>query len=396
MKPFLLAILILSVLLILHTYLLYPLICYIASRIRPQSFEEYTSNDDLPFVSFIMPLHNEEKVLEQKIESLLRLNYPKEKIRWFFGSDASTDGTNEILRKWEDKHNIYCRSARTGKPGMVNFLVEKAVERKAAGPGHILLFTDASVILDPDCLFNLVKYFKNPKIGLVDARMVNVGASKKNISAAESKYVSLEVNLKQWESRINRKMIGPFGGCFALRSDYFSPIPDNFLVDDFFLCMEVFRKGGDAINSLDAISYESVSQELKEEFRRKTRIGAGNLQNLSYFKYFLKNPLKRIAYFLYSHKVIRWFVPVLGLIVIFALIGLSIIEPNNYLFILEIIVGITVGIPILEYLLNSLKIVVLPVKSLNYFIWMNLALLKGIINYLKGIKTNVWQPTKRY
>ncbi|HMV24799.1 MAG TPA: glycosyltransferase, partial [Saprospiraceae bacterium] len=203
-------------------------------------------------MSFIMPLHNEEKVLRQKIESLINLNYPTHKIKWYFGSDASTDQTNAILSTWEDRQHVFYKNTRTGKPGMVNFLVEKAIANYAAGAEHILLFTDASVMLDSDCLINLVKHFKNPDMGLVDANMINKGVNKNNISAAESRYVSLEVKLKHWESKINRKMIGPFGGCFALRSDFFSPIPNNFLVDDFYLCMEVFRKGGHAINALDA------------------------------------------------------------------------------------------------------------------------------------------------
>lgn len=396
MKLLLLVILIISFTLILHTYLLYPLICFVWSKIKSIPNNIHSDINALPFVSFIMPLHNEEKVLRQKIESLINLNYPTHKIKCYFGSDASTDQTNAILSTWEDRQHVFYKNTRTGKPGMVNFLVEKAIANYAAGAEHILLFTDASVMLDSDCLINLVKHFKNPDMGLVDANMINKGVNKNNISAAESRYVSLEVKLKHWESKINRKMIGPFGGCFALRSDFFSPIPNNFLVDDFYLCMEVFRKGGHAINALDAISYESVSEEIQEEFRRKVRIGAGNLQNMVYFHSFLSKPFLPISFFIYSHKVIRWFVPVLAILVFLTLTGLSMIEPNPYFLILLVLIFATAGIPLVEFLLNKLKIVVLPVKNLNYFIWMNLALLKGIINYYKGIKTNVWQPTKRY
>lgn len=396
MKVILLFITCFSLIPILHTYLFYPLICFILSKYRKANFETYNFTDELPFVSFIMPLHNEEKVLQEKIKSLNELNYPTDKIKWFIGSDASTDKTNEILKQVSAHHNVYFIDVRTGKPGMVNFLVNKAFEYKAQGSGHILLFTDASVMLHPDCLFMLIKFFKGQKIGLVDANMVNKGVTNANISFAESKYVSFEVKLKHWESILNQKMIGPFGGCFALRSNYFTPIPDNFLVDDFFLCMEVFKKNGNAINSLEAISYESVSQEITEEFRRKSRIAAGNLQNKHYFDDFLKGPLLKIAFFIYSHKVFRWYVPAFVAILLISITGLSFIQPKPFLYILVSLILTIFGIPFVESILSKLKIVISPIKSLNYFIRMNFALLKGFIDYYKGIKSNVWQPTKRY
>ena len=226
--------------------------------------------------------------------------------------------------------------------------------------------------------------------------MINMGVNKENISLAESNYVSLEVNLKHWESRYNRKMVGPFGGCFTLRSSYFSPIPDNFLVDDFFLCMQVFKQQGDAINSLEALSYESVSQEIKEEFRRKSRIASGNIQNQFYFGHFLSKDFRSILFAVYSHKILRWYVPVIMIFLLFCLTGLSILQPEPFLYILVFILMTILGVPLLENILYRLKIVVLPVKNLNYFIFMNLALLVGFIKYFKGIRSNVWQPTKRY
>ncbi len=369
---------------------------FLLSRFRQKPVETYHFADNLPFVSVIMPLHNEEKVIEDKIDSLDKLNYPKDKIRWYIGSDASTDQTNKIIKPLQNLHDIHLIESRTGKPGMVNYLVKKAFQKHNQDSEHILLFTDASVMLDKDCLFHLIKYFKDDKIALVDANMINKGLNKENISVAESQYVSLEVNLKQWESKVNRKMIGPFGGCFALRSSYFTAIPDNFLVDDFYICMEVFRQQGDAINSLEALSYETVSQEIKEEFRRKSRIAAGNLQNQFYFNNFFSPSFRSILFAVFSHKILRWYVPVITIILLLSLSILSYLQSEPFTYILVTIIGIISGIPLLEFILNKFKIVVLPIKNLNYFIWMNVALLTGFINYFKGIRSNVWQPTKRY
>lgn len=396
MKHFWLFFLFLSLILMCYTYLFYPFILWVLSKFKNQALDTFGETDDLPFVSVIMPVHNEESVLNDKIHSLKQLHYPKDKIIFYIGSDASNDYTNAILHTEFDFAKVYFNTNRTGKPGMVNILVSKAFEFKPAGPDHILLFTDASVMLEPSCLFHLVKYYKNPKMGLVDANMQNLGIKKDNISFAESSYVSMEVKIKHWESIVFNKMVGPFGGCFTIRSNYFEPIPDNFLVDDFYLCMQVFKKSGWAINSIEALSFESVSQELREEFRRKSRIASGNIQNLSYFNYFLSKDFRDSVFAIYSHKVIRWFVPVLALIFYISLSMLSISHQQPFFNILVSITIILICIPLLEIIFSKLKIVVSPIKSLNYFLWMNVALLKGFFGYLKGIKSNVWKPTKRY
>lgn len=392
--------LLVSALALLHTYLFYPIIVYFIARLRNIKIRTYSRHEDLPFVSVIMPVHNEEKVITEKINSLSKLDYPLDKIMWFIGSDNSTDQTNTILKDLESKglpaKFIYL-SSRTGKPGVVNHLFEESIKYNPVHQDHIILFTDASVMLKDDSLYHLTKYFKDKRIGMVDAYMQNIGITKENISISESTYVSSEVKVKQWESKAFLNMIGPFGGCFAMRSNYFEEIPANFLVDDFFLCMNMYKKGGKAINSLEAISYETASQELKEEFRRKARISAGNLQNLKYFFNLWFPPFNPLAFCIFSHKILRWFGPWFILIIGLSLVTLSLIsQATSYLYLLIAFSGIFILIPILEKLFKRLNIQNIFTKNINYFIWMNLALLKGFIVYTKGIKSNVWRPTKRY
>jgi len=392
----------LSLLALFHTYLFYPFIVYLIARFRAIKLIEYTNIEDkeLPYVSVIMPVHNEEKLIAEKINSLASLNYPKRKIKWFIGSDNSTDSTNEILKSIEAKAypvSVYYLPNRTGKPGVVNFLFNESIKWQPESKNHICLFTDASVMLKEDTLFNLVKYFKDDRIGMVDAFMLNKGIKKDNISISESTYVSAEVKLKQWESKAFLNMIGPFGGCFALRSNYFEAIPNNFLVDDFFLCMSMFSKGGKAINSLDAVSYETVSQEIKEEFRRKARISAGNLQNLTYFSQLWFPPFNLLAFCIFSHKILRWFGPLFIIIIGISLLYLKFSISSKFYF-QGLIAFLTffLLVPILELLFKYLNIQNIVTKNINYFILMNLALCKGFIDYTKGIKSNVWRPTKRY
>ena len=389
-----------SVLALLHTYVFYPIIIYFIARSKNVVVEAYSAEDDLPFVSIIMPVHNEAKLIAEKISSLQALNYPKDKVKWFIGSDNSTDATNSILENYDLNTipaSIFYLPVRTGKPGVVNYLYKESIKWHPRGDNHINLFTDASVMLEKDSLFNLVKHFKDSRIGMVDAYMKNIGIKKENISISEGTYVSTEVKIKNWESKAFLTMIGPFGGCFAMRSTYFESIPDNFLVDDFFLCMNMYQKGGKAINSMDAISYETVSQELKEEFRRKARISAGNLQNLGRFLNLWFPPFNALGFCIFSHKVLRWFGPWFILLSGILLAVLSFIsEKVIYRYGLILYLAFFILVPLTEKLFKNLGIQNILTKNINYFIWMNLALLKGFIDYAKGIKSNVWRPTKRY
>ena len=108
------------------------------------------------------------------------------------------------------------------------------------------------------------------------------------------------MQFKHAESKLWGMLMGPFGGCFAIRKSLFHPIPEHFLVDDFFVCMHILQNGHLAINDLDAAVCEDVSNQIAEEFRRKRRISMGNFINLQYFRKITFTTLYQIR-FLISH-----------------------------------------------------------------------------------------------
>ncbi|MEM6379953.1 MAG: glycosyltransferase family 2 protein, partial [Bacteroidota bacterium] len=295
----------------------------------------------------------------------------------------------------EESFHFFPFKQRRGKPPVINDLVAKAISSKGASKKHLILLTDANVMMHPKVLFRLARHFKDPGIALVDAHMQHIGMASEGISQAENQYLSAEVKLKHWESQAWRKMMGPFGGCYMIRTDYFKPVPANFLVDDFYIAMKVFEQKGQAINDLEAHCYEDVSHEIKEEYRRKKRISAGNFQNLLTFKHLWWPPFQLTNWIFFSHKILRWLGPffLLGM-----MLGMGILATSNNLLMdlmfLLLVVGIF-GVPILDWLLEKLGLNLYIFRGLRYFMLMNLALLEGFFKYLKGIKSNVWQPTKR-
>ena len=295
-----------SVLLTVHTYLFFPLILNLLARKRTLPHTRF-SEDELPPVSVLIAAFNEEEVIEAKIRSILEGTYPSDRLEILVGSDASTDRTNEILRLLEKSHpglRIFLFGERIGKPGVVNRLAEES-------RGEVLVITDANVMLDREAIREMVRLFAEPSTGLVDSRMINTNLKKDGISVQEKFYISREVRIKRHESLVWGAMMGPFGGCYAVRRSLFRPVPRNFLVDDFFINMSVLQQGYRCISNIDARVYEDVSNDLSEEFRRKKRISSGNYQNLAMFRSMLFSRSPGVAFCFFSHKVLRWMVPFL-------------------------------------------------------------------------------------
>lgn len=377
-----------SLFLILYSYILFPAILHLLARHKTLNDRTYPVHQ-LPMLSVLIAAFNEEEVIATKIGSILESDYPPALMEILVGSDASTDATNEILKRLEAAHagvRIHLFAERTGKPGVVNRLAEEA-------RGEILVITDANVMLARDTLREMTGFFLQPEIGLVDSRMINTRLKKDGISHQERFYISREVGIKQNESLIWGSMMGPFGGCYAVRKSLYRPVPGNFLVDDFYINMAVLQQGYKCISNIDAKVYEDVSNDLVEEYRRKKRISAGNFQNLAAFSSLLFRGGPGVGFCFFSHKIIRWFVPFLVMITLGSSIALGITMTGyRILALLQLIVLV---IPLIDHFLRKIKIHAIPLRFISHFVLMNVALLAGFIRYLGGIKSNVWQPTRR-
>jgi cellulose synthase/poly-beta-1,6-N-acetylglucosamine synthase-like glycosyltransferase len=377
----------LSVILVAHTYLIYPVFIRLLSSYK-NSNNILFSFEEMPKISIIMAAHNEEKVIEQKVKSVFQGNYPIHRIEFLIGTDNCSDSTAQIIRDLKLSYpqiKLYEFKERQGKIRIVNQLVEKTTS-------NFLLLTDANVIFSLDTIEQLIKHFKNDKIGLVDSLMVNTGLKNDGISYQEKSYISMEVWTKNAEGIVWGSMMGPFGGCFAIRKEVFSSIPLNFLVDDFYLNMRTLQKGFHCINEANAMVYEDVSNNLKEEFRRKARISAGNYQNLAHFFSMLFR-FDGISFAFFSHKVLRWFTPFL--LIGFAFFSIFLLEHRTiYLYssILLLFIILLIGF---DLILTKFRINVSIFRFLTHFSAMNLALFIGFFKFIRGIKSSVWEPTKR-
>jgi cellulose synthase/poly-beta-1,6-N-acetylglucosamine synthase-like glycosyltransferase len=371
----------------MFTYVIYPVLLQLLAIGKKNNDQVYNISS-LPLVSILIAAHNEEKVIEEKLKSIFEGNYPLEKIEVLIGSDYSTDKTEEIISALAVKYSnlkLTAFKTRTGKVRIINKLAELALN-------PILVITDANVIFDKDTLFHLVKHFKYEKIALVDTNVLHKGLKKEGISYEESFYIRGEVASKYNEGLLWGTMMGPFGGCYAFRKEYFAPVPENFLVDDFYINMKVLEKGGWAINEVKAVVYEDVSNEIYVEFKRKIRIATGSFQNLFAFKHMLFR-FNAISFCFFSHKVLRWFCPVFFFVIYMC--SLLLMSHNMFYekaFYFESFLGTLVP---MDYFLQKINIHFRPLRLLRHFFFMNLAIFIGMLKAMAGVNNSIWEPTQR-
>ena len=216
-------------LLLVYTYFIFPFSTIFLARKRSLNNKFYNEKDEMPSVSILIAAYNEQDVIKEKVMSIINSNLPSSKIEIIIGSDCSTDNTNEIISKLAKNHsliNIKIFTERSGKSSVVNKLVKQA-------RNEILILTDANIIFSKNTIHSLIRHFKDSEIWVVDTNMVNIGIKKSGISLQEKTYISSEVKFKHAESKLWGMLMGPFGGCFAIKKSLFVPIPENFMVDDF-------------------------------------------------------------------------------------------------------------------------------------------------------------------
>lgn len=384
-----------SFFLILHSYILYPAILKYFIRFAKSPGLLYSSSEDLPNVFVIIAVFNEEELIEEKLDSLFNTDYPPEKINIIIGSDASTDRTDDIIKRFQNKSirlDLMSFMQRSGKANVLNKLIAES-NYKFKNETDILIFTDANVIFDRKTIFNLVKNFKNPKIAQVAAKVINRGMKRKGISFQENFYISRENDIKYYEGKLFGTMMGAFGACFAHKAKLFTPIPKNHIVDDFYLTMKMLQNGYDCISSVDAICYEDLPHHIGVEYKRKKRISTGNFQNLFIFWKSLFSKRMGLSFSFFSHKFLRWTTPFFILacgMILFVLSDYSYVYHWLFLGML-----ITLLIPICDKILQIFNVNIPIFRFITYFYTMNVALLHGFFEFLLGRNQNIWEPTLR-
>jgi cellulose synthase/poly-beta-1,6-N-acetylglucosamine synthase-like glycosyltransferase len=281
----------------LYSYLLYPIslmaISRLVRRVRGKS-------DIRPTVTMLISVYNEERIIAEKIENALALDYPGGQLEIVVISDGSTDGTNQIVRSVSDSRLLLkAFPKRSGKSACLNWAV-------SATGGEILLFTDANSMFPENILLSLVKNFADPDIGLVTGWTKYGGANQSEDTTGV--YSRFEKWTKLQECAVS-SCVGADGAVFAMRKQLYQTLREDDL-NDFVIPLNVVRQGKRVVVDPDVFCVEFAPQGAENEYRRQVRIttrtlGAirRNLEFLNPFRYGL------FSYFLLSHKIMRFLTP---------------------------------------------------------------------------------------
>jgi len=374
--------------LIFYTYLGYGLLLYFLVKIK----ELFIKKDDilLPLelseVTLLIAAYNEEDVVKEKMINCRSLDYPKDKLKIVWVTDGSNDRTNFLLKEYDDVKVLY-DSKRGGKAAAFNRAMPFI-------KSPLTIYTDANTMLCKEAIMEIVKEFTRRDVACVAGEKRVSISDKQDATAGEGVYWKYESKLKELDYRLY-SAVGAAGELFAIRTEFFEYLPVDTLLDDFVLSMRIAQKGYKIAYCKNAYAVESGSANIFEESKRKVRIAAGGLQSVWRLRSLL-NPFKYgvLSFQYISHKVLRWTVTPIALVVLFPLniflIGIS--RSYLILFILQILFYMT---GFLGYILMKRKIKNKLLFIPYYFLFMNLNVLRAFTYLIKNKGKGAWEKSKR-
>jgi glycosyltransferase involved in cell wall biosynthesis len=297
---------------ILYTYAGYPLVMWVLARLRAKPWKAAAIAPD---VSIVLAVRNGVEQLPGKIRHLLDLDYPNVK-EIVVVSDGSTDGTVELLARLQSPSvRTIVLNEHSGKSAAVNAGV-------AAATAEIILFVDIRPEIAPGAIRQLVSNFADPSVGCVAGELIlrqegHDGAAE----AVGGLYWRYEQWIRNCEAAFDSP-VGVYGGFYAIRRSLFTPMPAGLILDDMFQPLSIIRQGYRSVLDLKARVYDTWPKKIQGEFHRKVRTLAGNFQLFRLAPWTL-TPKNRTVFQLFSHKVMRLFVPYLLVLLFASTIALS-------------------------------------------------------------------------
>lgn len=384
----------LSVFIIFYTYIGYGILLYgfvALKRLVKKRPKICRQADDhkLPTCTVIVAAYNEASIIREKIQNTLVLAYPQTKIRYLFVTDGSTDGTPEIVGEFPDIRLLH-QQDRSGKIAAVH----RAMQEVST---EVVVFTDANTFLNPEALVEICKHYADENIGVVAGeKRVYAGSKADASSAGEGFYWKYESTLKKWDSELHT-VVGTAGELFSIRTNLYEPVPTDTVLDDFMISVQIAAKGFKVIYEPSAYATELASENVEEELKRKIRIAAGGIQSIIRLKKLL-NPFHTpwLSFQYISHRVLRWTLAPVLLPAVFFINGVLLFRDHagiyTFLFGAQVVFY---GLSYIGWLLERRRLKVKVAFIPFYFCLMNYAVLMGMVRYLKGRQSVVWERSTR-
>jgi glycosyltransferase involved in cell wall biosynthesis len=369
----------------LYAYVAYPAIVWAVARRRPRGIAGAQDND-WPAVTVTVPVYNAVHGIRTALERLLELDYPRDRLQLLVLSDASSDGTDDVVREFAERRIELMRAPhRRGKTAGENAAV-------AVARGDIIVNVDATVVVPAGSLKKLIRVFDDPTVGVASGSDISVGAGAKHDAGAESGYTRYEMWVRDLETRAG-SIVGASGCFYGIRRRIRVLALPPGLSWDFASTLVARKQGYRSVSVPDAVCIVPRTAEIRFELRRKARTMARGLTTLFYFRE-LMNPFRygSFALMLISHKLFRWVPYLLAPVAVLAL-GLLAARSNTAAALLAaVVVGLLAGAAAIRY---GRPIAFRPLALAGFSV---AALTAGFLAWcdaLRGTRTITWDPTPR-
>ena len=368
--------------LVVYTYLLYPVLLWLMTFWRRPPLY---ADGACPPLSLVVAAYNEAEFITDKLENALALDYPRQQLQIIVASDCSDDGTDALVERFGERGVTLVRlPERSGKTAAQN-----AAARVASG--EILVFSDANSIYDSGALRELVRPFSDAEVGCVCGELRYLNPEEQGAGKGEGFYWRYEQFLKRRESLLG-SLVGANGSIYAVRRELFEELAPE-VISDLILPMRVKRGGARVVYQPEAAATEFTPKQFVAEFRRRARIVARSAYGLSTQPGVL-NPWSSglFAIQVWSHKVVRWLVPVFMIVAFTASGALYAQQPYGALFAAQATFYILAVLGLLSpATLGRFGLFYIPA----YFSAINAGALLGIWGFVAGKRYRVWQPVQR-
>ena len=370
----------------LYAFVVYPAILKVLSLSRRPRAPAVPS-EPWPVISIEIPVHNEAAVIADTLERILALDYPTDRRQVLVVSDASDDGTDEIVLQFAARGVDLLRlPERRGKTAAENAARSHLI-------GEIIVNTDASVRIDLAALKHLVAAFDDPSVGVASGRDISVSNLDAGENLGEHAYVGYEMWVRELETSLSG-IVGASGCLYAIRRELHMPEMPEGLSRDFGATLVAREQGFRAVSVPRAVCYVPRSTSLRREYHRKVRTMARGLRTL-WHKRALLNPARhgRFAWMLWSHKLCRWLAP---WSIILAAAALAALAPMHWWAGAVLVLGgVAVFVTAIGWMWPEGRSLPRPIALPSYAVGSNIAGLHAWFRALGNQGTALWEPTRR-
>ncbi|CAH2031387.1 glycosyltransferase family 2 protein [Trichlorobacter ammonificans] len=367
---------------IAYMYVGYPLVLTLLAWLLPARIDR--DEQYCPEVTLLIVACDEERDIAAKLENSLLLDYPPERLKIVVASDGSGDATAALVREYAPRGvRLLDFPVNRGKIAALNDAMEQI-------QSEIVVLSDANVMYECRALRTLVRNFNDPTVGAVSGRVTLLNSTL-SYRHSENAYYGIEHFIQEMEGATGT-LVGADGAMYAIRRSLFLPPPNDTILDDFVIAMNIARQGYRVLHEPDALGFERNLHELADEFRRKARIISGGFQWLLRGSGLpdLSRPL--LLFNFVSHKVLRWFSGALFIPLILLLLHIH-LSPDLTTPLLSTVLYLFCCAALLALLGQVVPTVrrIIPINLLHYFFMLALASLVGLFRELGGGQQVTWR-----